>query len=211
MGLKNPYLFTILIQIMQAGMTLLTKAAFNGGMKSFIFIFYRQLAGTIFLLLLSAMFERRSAAPLTFIIFFKISTLAFLGIMLAINVYGIVLLCTLASLASAAINCVPVTTFFFAVLLRKEKLNVREIAGVAKLRGRTICMGGVATLAFFKGQILNPPFALHNAQHQHQHQHHVSSSGSTTWIVGCFPSFISVSSWGLWYVLQVPPASHEGL
>ncbi|KAI6699757.1 hypothetical protein NL676_014081 [Syzygium grande] len=209
MGLKNPYLFAILIQVIQVGMTLFTKAAFIGGMKSFIFVFYRQLVGTIFLLLLAVMFEKRSATPLTFLVFFKISALASLGLTLATNLYGIALLYTSASLVSATANCLPVTTFFFVVLLRKEKLNVRKIAGVAKLGGITFCMGGVATLAFFKGPILQPPFALHNAQHQHQH--HVSPSGSTTWIVGCFLSFISVSSWALWYVLQVPPTSHKGL
>ncbi|KAF8011902.1 hypothetical protein BT93_I0128 [Corymbia citriodora subsp. variegata] len=198
MELKNPYVLAILVQIIQASMTLFTKAAVNGGMKSFIFIFYRQLAGTVFLLLSTAIFERRSSTQLTFLIFFKISAVAFLGITLATNLYGIALLYTPASLASATINCVPVATFFFAVLLRKEKLNVRKIDGVAKLGGITICVGGVATLAFFKGPILSPPFALHGAQHQH----HVSSSGSTRWIIGCLLSFISVASWGLWIVLQ---------
>ncbi|KAL3721539.1 hypothetical protein ACJRO7_033953 [Eucalyptus globulus] len=202
MGLKNPYLFAILIQIIQVGMTLFTKAAFNGGMKSYIFIFYRQMTGTIFLVLLTAMFERRSTTPLTLLVFFKISALAFLGITLAMNLYGIALLYTSASLVSVTANCLPVTTFFFAVLLRKEKLNVKKITGVAKLGGIAICVGGVATLAFFMGPILNPPFALHNAQHEPQHQHHVSTFGSTKWIVGCFLSFFSVSSWGLWFVLQ---------
>ncbi|KAF8011903.1 hypothetical protein BT93_I0129 [Corymbia citriodora subsp. variegata] len=190
MGLKNPYVFAILMQTIQAGMTLLTKAAINGGMNSFIFIFYRQLTGTIFLVLSTAIFKRRSATPLTILVFFKIFAVAFVGLTLALNLYGIALLYTSASLTSAAINCVPVTTFFFAVLLRREKLNVRSIAGVAKLGGIAICLAGVATLAFFEGPILKPPFALHNAQHQH----HVSSSRSKTRII--------VSLWGLWYVLQ---------
>lgn len=79
MGLKNPYVFAILIQILQAGMTLFSKAAFNGGMNSFVFMFDRQLAGTVFLLLLAAIFERRSATQLTLLVFFKILALAFLG------------------------------------------------------------------------------------------------------------------------------------
>ncbi|KAI6699761.1 hypothetical protein NL676_014085 [Syzygium grande] len=118
MGLKNPYVFSILFQTFDAGMTLLTKAALNGGMKSFIFIFYRQLIGTVFLLLSTAIFERRSATPLTILVFFKIFALAFPGLTLAMNLYGIALLYTSASLASAIMNCIPVMTFFFAVLLR---------------------------------------------------------------------------------------------
>lgn len=200
MGLKNPYVFATSIQIIQAGMTLFTKAAINGGMKSSVFVFYRLLVGSVFLFLLSAIFERRSTTPLTFLIFFKISAVAFLSHTLTMNLYGIALLYTSASLAATATNCVPVTTFFFAVLLGREKVNVREIAGVAKLGGITICIVGGATLAFFNGPILKPPFALHSAQNQLQH--HDSSTGSTKWIVGCFLSFLAVSSWGLAFVLQ---------
>ncbi|KAL3721537.1 hypothetical protein ACJRO7_033951 [Eucalyptus globulus] len=180
MGLKNPYVFAISIQIIQASMTLFTKAAINGGMKSMsVFVFYRLLFGSVFLFLLSAIFERRSTTPLTFLIFFKISVVAFLSHTLTMNLYGIALLYTSASLVATATNCVPVTTFFFAVLLGKEKVNVREIAGAAKLGGITICIVGGATLAFFNGPILN-----------------------TKWIVGCFLSFLAVSSWGLAFVLQ---------
>lgn len=200
MGLKNPYVFATSIQIIQAGMTLFTKAAINGGMKSSVFVFYRLLVGSVFLFLLSAIFERRSTTPLTFLIFFKISAVAFLSHTLTMNLYGIALLYTSASLAATATNCVPVTTFFFAVLLGREKVNVREIAGVAKLGGITICIVGGATLAFFNGPILKPTFALHSAQNQLQH--HDSSTGSTKWIVGCFLSFLAVSSWGLAFVLQ---------
>ncbi|KAI6699760.1 hypothetical protein NL676_014084 [Syzygium grande] len=119
MGLKDPYVFAILVQIIQASMTLFTKAAVNVGMKSFIFIFYRQLAGTVFFLLFAVIFERRSVTHLTLLIFFKISAVGFLGITLAMNLFVIAFLYSISALlASATMNCVPVTTFFFAVLLR---------------------------------------------------------------------------------------------
>lgn len=54
---KKPYLAVILIQAIYAGMFLLSKAAFNGGMNNFIFVFYRQAVATLFLAPLSLAFE----------------------------------------------------------------------------------------------------------------------------------------------------------
>lgn len=54
---KKPYLAVILIQAIYAGMFLLSKAAFNGGMNNFVFVFYRQAAATIFIAPLALFFE----------------------------------------------------------------------------------------------------------------------------------------------------------
>lgn len=48
MDKQRPYLTVILIQAIYAGMFLLSKAAFNGGMNNFVFIFYRQAFATLF-------------------------------------------------------------------------------------------------------------------------------------------------------------------
>jgi drug/metabolite transporter (DMT)-like permease len=54
---KQPYLAVILIQAIYAGMFLLSKAALDGGMNNFVFVFYRQAAATIFLIPLAVFFE----------------------------------------------------------------------------------------------------------------------------------------------------------
>lgn len=54
---KKPYLVVILIQVIYAGMVLFMKAAFNGGMNTFIFVFYRQAAATIIITPLAVFFE----------------------------------------------------------------------------------------------------------------------------------------------------------
>lgn len=46
---KLAYLTAFLIQLLYTGMFLLSKAAFDGGMSTYIFVFYRQAAGTLFL------------------------------------------------------------------------------------------------------------------------------------------------------------------
>lgn len=58
MGEIGPYLAVIIIQLIYSGMTLLSKAAFNGGMKTSVFVFYRQIIGTIILVPLAFIFER---------------------------------------------------------------------------------------------------------------------------------------------------------
>lgn len=55
--MKKTYGVVILIQAIYAGMHLLSKAAFDGGMNSFIFLFYRQVTATIFLVPLSLFLE----------------------------------------------------------------------------------------------------------------------------------------------------------
>ncbi len=54
---KQPYLAVILIQAIYAGMFLLSKAALDGGMNNFVFVFYIQAAATIFLIPLAVFFE----------------------------------------------------------------------------------------------------------------------------------------------------------
>ena len=47
---KKPYLVAFLYQFISASMFILSKAALNEGMNSFVFMFYRQLAGSIVLI-----------------------------------------------------------------------------------------------------------------------------------------------------------------
>ncbi|XWS41410.1 hypothetical protein CRYUN_Cryun17cG0079700 [Craigia yunnanensis] len=118
MAIKKPYIAAFLIQATYAGMVLLSKAAFNAGMSTSVFVFYRQFAGTLFLVPFAIIFERKNLHQLSLAIFCKIFMLAFLGISLSLNVYGIALVYTSSNLGATTINCLPVTTFAFAVLLR---------------------------------------------------------------------------------------------
>ncbi|KAL4361072.1 hypothetical protein GQ457_04G008330 [Hibiscus cannabinus] len=89
-GMK-PYAVAVLIQAMFAGMVLVSKAAFNVGMSTSVFVFYRQFAGTLFILPFGIIFERKSLHQLSLATFCKIFMLAFLGITVSLNVYGLAL------------------------------------------------------------------------------------------------------------------------
>ena len=54
---KKPYFAVLLRHSIYAGMFLLSKAAFDGGMNNFIFVFYRQAIATLFLLPIALYFE----------------------------------------------------------------------------------------------------------------------------------------------------------
>ncbi|XP_054821795.1 WAT1-related protein At5g64700-like [Prosopis cineraria] len=198
---NKPYLVVLIVQTIYAAMFLLSKAAFDHGMNNFIFVFYRQAAATIFLAPLAFFFERKNAPPLPFATFCKIFFLSFLGITMSLDIYGIALVYTSATLAAATTNCLPVITFFFALLLRIESLKAKTAPGIAKMVGIVACLGGAATLAFYKGphwQLLGHHHIL-GYSHSNARAHSVPSG---TWIKGCFFMLLSNTCWGLWLVLQ---------
>ncbi|XP_024200418.2 WAT1-related protein At5g64700 [Rosa chinensis] len=199
---RKPYLVVTVIQTIYAGMFLLSKAALNGGMNTYVFVFYRQAAATLFLVPLALFLEWKTAPPLSFMTFFKIFLLSFFGITVSLDFCGVGLLYTSATLYAAIRNSLPVITFLLAVLLRMEVLKLRTTSGVAKLAGILFCTAGVVTLAVYKGPHLNL-LGHHNLFHHHniqEHEGHVPSG--KTWIEGCFLVLMGHIFWGLWLVLQ---------
>ncbi|KAL5706892.1 hypothetical protein ACHQM5_025000 [Ranunculus cassubicifolius] len=197
----RPYIVLVIIQIIYAGMFLLSKAAFNGGMNSFVFVFYRQAFATLFLAPLAIVIERKKAPPLSFVVFCKIFLLSLIGITLCFNIYGIALIYTTATLAAASANTVPIITFFLAVLLRMETVNLRTLSGVTKITGVIVCLAGAVTLAFYKGPHLHPLLHHQLFAQQSSARRPVTHSGAT-WIKGCFLMLTANILWGLWLVLQ---------
>ncbi|OMP06536.1 Drug/metabolite transporter [Corchorus capsularis] len=205
MGSKKPLLVALMAHALSSGMILLSKAAFNMGMSTSVFVFYRQIAGTILLVPLALFFEGKNPKPLSLATFCKIFMLAFLGITLTLNVYGVALIYTSAAIGAATINCIPVITIAFAVLLRMEKVTVKTVPGIAKVAGIVVCMAGAVTLAFYRGPVLKPPFHLpfqpHGGGQDGDHHSQAAASGKK-WILGCFLLLVSSICWALWLVLQ---------
>ncbi|KAL0448482.1 UNVERIFIED_CONTAM: WAT1-related protein [Sesamum latifolium] len=198
---NKPLLAVLVIQSIYAGYFVITKLAFDVGMNTFVFVFYRQAAATLFLAPIAFFFERKSAPPLSFSIFIKIFLLSLCGITMSLDIVGVGLKYTSASLGAATSNTLPVVTFFLAVLLRMEKVKIRRRSGMMKVAGVSLCMGGVATIAFYRGpflKILTHHHLINN--HLQKLQDHVPSP--TIWIKGVFLMLLSSFSWALWLVLQ---------
>ncbi|XP_022971659.1 WAT1-related protein At5g64700-like [Cucurbita maxima] len=199
---KKPYFAVLLRHSIYAGMFLLSKAAFDGGMNNFIFVFYRQAIATLFLLPIALYFEWKTAPPLSFVTFAKIFMLSLFGITVCLDLQGVALIYTSASLAAATINAIPVITFLFALLFRVEMLKLKSIVGLAKVGGIVFCMGGLLVLVFYKG----PQLTFFNNHHlfsiQKHHQNPLHVASTQTWIKGCFLMMASNTLWALSLVLQ---------
>ncbi|KAI5554335.1 hypothetical protein BDE02_19G004500 [Populus trichocarpa] len=202
MGEKKPYLAVLLVQSIYGGMFMLSKAAFNGGMNNYVFVFYRQAAATLFLAPFAFYFEWKNRPTLSFVTFCKIFFLSLFGISLCLDIFGIGIVYASATLAAAISNCLPVVTFFLALLLRMEVLKLRSVSGIAKIVGIIACIAGAITLALYKGPHFNL-LCLHHLFESHNSHGIVSHvPSSQTRIKGCFLLFVSNILWGLWLVLQ---------
>lgn len=197
---KKAYVVAIVIQLIYAGMYVVSKAAFNEGMNTYVFIFYRQAAATVLLLPLAIVLERRNAPPMSFRLFMKLFVYALLGNTVSMNLYNISLKYTSATVASATSNSVPVVTFFLAVLLRLEVVRLRSLSGMAKAAGVALCLAGVLTIALYTGPSMSP--VNHHRAFADHHQHAETTSSKGTWIKGTFLMLLANTTWSLWIVLQ---------
>lgn len=199
---KKPYFVILLIQLIYTGLYVISKAALDEGLSTYVFIFYRQAAATILLAPLAIVFERKRAPPLTIPILFKMFMLSLLGITFSLNLYNVGLKYTSATVASAVTNSVPVITFFVALLLRMETVMLRSFAGIAKVVGVALCLSGIVTIAFYTGPHLNPLNHHHLFSPQTSLHNQVPHHSKTSWIKGTFFMITSNTSWSLWLVLQ---------
>ncbi|XP_057806906.1 WAT1-related protein At5g64700-like isoform X2 [Salvia miltiorrhiza] len=190
-------LCVVSIQTIYAGNFLLTKLAFDVGMNTFVFVFYRQAAATLFLAPIAIFFERKTAPRLSFSTFIKIFFLSLFGITMSLDVVGVGLKSTTASLGAAISNSLPVITFFLAVLLRMEKVKIRTSPGMMKMIGVSLCMGGVAAIAFYRG----PFIKLWHLHHIHT-TFHSQITPTNTWIKGVFLLLLSNTTWASWLLFQ---------
>jgi len=55
---KTPYMMASIVVAIYTGMYVISKAAFNQGMNSFVFVFYRQAAASLLLLPVALLLER---------------------------------------------------------------------------------------------------------------------------------------------------------
>ncbi|KAH7671268.1 WAT1-related protein, partial [Dioscorea alata] len=180
-GVK-PYAVVILIQIIDAGLFMITKAAFTLGLNPLVFVFYRQAFGTLLLVPLAVILVR---IPIFFDMFFI--GLSYIS----------------ATATSAISNSLPVFTFILTVLFRMETLKLKSRSGIVKVLGILFCVTGIMIIALYKGPQLSSLNPHHTQFTNHEGNSNLETKHSTgTWIKG---SFILISSYiicSLWFVFQ---------
>ncbi|TVU18389.1 hypothetical protein EJB05_34484, partial [Eragrostis curvula] len=201
MEAKKPYLIAIISQLIYTGMFVVTKAAFDHGMNTYVFIFYRQAAASLFLLPIALLLERKNVRSLSPRLLLKLFFYALIGSTFSLNLYNVSLKFTSATVASATTNSMPVVTFCFALLLRMEVVRLRSSSGIAKLAGVSLCLAGVFVIAFYAGPALSP--VNHHHAFAATHTSTLSHARSrVTWIKGTFLMVLSNMTWSLWIVMQ---------
>ncbi|KAG6435847.1 hypothetical protein SASPL_100726 [Salvia splendens] len=142
MGTKKPYLAMILIQVISAGMSLLSKAAITKGMDPYVFVVYRQAFATLALAPFAFFLERGDKSPpLAFALFYKI-VLVSAGIAVSLNLFHFALNYVSATFASALVNTCPAMMFILALCFRIERLSIKQGHGMAKVAGSALGFAG---------------------------------------------------------------------
>ncbi|KAJ1289128.1 hypothetical protein BS78_02G141200 [Paspalum vaginatum] len=201
------YIIAVIIQLIYTGTPLISKVAFNDGLSTSVFVFYRQAAGSVMLLPLALFLHRKNVrSTMSFVLLLKLFLCALFGNTLCLSMYNLSLKFTSPTVASATNNSMPVLTFCLALLLRMEVVKPRSSSGVAKLAGVALCLAGVLVIAFYAGPAVSPPVNHHHRALSPSPGpgHHVMSGRSSraTWIKGTLLFLIGNLAWSLSIVWQ---------
>ncbi|XP_048621236.1 WAT1-related protein At4g30420-like [Brassica napus] len=126
------------------------------------------------------------------------------GITLYQNLYFEGIYLASSSMGSAMGNIIPAFTFLISFLAGYEKVNFRNIRGLAKILGTVICVVGAVSMTLIRGpKILNSEFSLPIAK---------SLLGDikdqNLWLFGCLLVFVSTLCWSFSLIIQVPISAY---
>ncbi|CAN6326387.1 unnamed protein product [Urochloa humidicola] len=201
--MKKAYAVAMVIQAIMASTVILSKAAFDRGLSTFVYVFYRLAAASLFLTPLAILLERRRAPPMSLRLLAKMFLSALVGNAVSMSLYNASLMYTSATVASAMCNSIPAITFFLALLMRMEVIKMRSSSGMAKTAGIMFCLAGALVIALYTGQSLSP-LNRHRVLAGHGNKQkaaeHVVSKG--VWIMGTFMMLLSCVAWAFWIVFQ---------
>ncbi|KAF7012407.1 hypothetical protein CFC21_026601 [Triticum aestivum] len=200
MGNRAPYAVSFLLRFIYAVMQILTKVAFNQGTSTYVLVFYRHLIGTMFLLPIAFVIERKTAPRLSYKLCLKLFVHALYGMSASLNISCVGLNYASATSASAVLNLLPVLTFFLALLLGMESLQLKSFHGIVKVSGIVICAAGVTVLALYQGPELKS--IVHHPIFRHPSR--VDTHPSRSWILGILLQSLATVMFALWTVFQGP-------
>nr|GMD91137.1 WAT1-related protein At1g43650-like [Ipomoea batatas] len=197
---KVPHIAMLIVQLIYAGMALLSKTAIAQGMSPFIFVAYRQAFATIALAPFAVFLDRKNPVSLSYNILWKIFLGSFIGITLGLNLYCYAIKYTSATFAAATTNIIPALTFVMAVISRVESLSIRQSHGMAKVLGCVISVLGALVFAFVKGPHVQFIHSSTQTQTQTSTAKFYSKSGEL--VKGPLLMLLANLVWSMWYIMQ---------
>ncbi|KAI3492341.1 hypothetical protein L1887_43271 [Cichorium endivia] len=201
---NKPYIAMLLVQAIYAGMALLSKASISSGMNPFIFVVYRQAFATLSLAPVAYFFERKDAPHLSYTMIWKIFFSSLIGITICLNMYYHALNHTSATFAAACTNLIPAITFVIALLLRIERIYIKELHGWAKLIGSVVSVCGALVFAFVKGPTLNFMTWYTSGEGSEVASGTNQFSSKAEFIKGPLAILFANVLWSCWSIMQAP-------
>uniref|UniRef100_A0A7N0UMC8 WAT1-related protein n=1 Tax=Kalanchoe fedtschenkoi TaxID=63787 RepID=A0A7N0UMC8_KALFE len=199
-GKAKPYLLMVGLQFGAAGMYIITMITLNQGMSRYVLIAYRNSVAALVLAPFALLFERKIRPKMTLSVFLRIMALGFLEPVLDQNLAYLGMKYTSASYTSAIMNAVPAITFVIAAICRMERINIKELRGLAKVVGTLVTLIGALVMTLYKGPIMEF-LSFGNSSTGHQTGSSGDSSGSN-WILGTALILVGCCAWSAFYVLQ---------
>uniref|UniRef100_I1QT76 WAT1-related protein n=1 Tax=Oryza glaberrima TaxID=4538 RepID=I1QT76_ORYGL len=186
----------VLVQLFNSGMILLSKVSISGGMFVFALLSYRSVFGAIFILPFALIFERGKWRDIdwsaTGWIFFN----AFIGYAVPMSLYYYGLKDTTPSYSVIFTNIIPLFTFVLSLVCRLETFKLRSKAGLLKIVGVLVSVGGTMLVSLYKGKSLH----LWNSILQHQKEQQTKSA--TNQLRGTIFLAGSSLTFACWYLVQ---------
>ncbi|KAL5747252.1 hypothetical protein ACOSP7_024252 [Xanthoceras sorbifolium] len=159
-----PFAAMVVVEVVDVGLTTLSKAAMSKGMSHFVFVVYSNALASLILFPSSFIINRckREKPPLTFSILCKFFLLSLVGITVMQNCVFTGVNYSSPTLGSAMANLIPAFTFLLAVTFRMEKLNLRSLRSQIKVMGTLVSILGALIVTLYKG----PPIGTEPIQPQ---------------------------------------------
>ncbi|KAL0700025.1 hypothetical protein Bca4012_056147 [Brassica carinata] len=199
-GMK-PVLMMLVVQVVQAGVTIFFKLAISSGVSVPVILAYRFLLSTAVMVPLAFFFNRGKRLKMTWTIIFQGFICGLFGGSLGQNLYFESMALTSATFMSAVANLVPAITFIVGISVGLEKLEFGTAIGIAKVFGTIMGIGGAMLFTFYKGfpiQFLKSDINLLPGTSTA----HVALLASDHRVLGACLAITSCFSYAIWIILQ---------
>ncbi|XP_021645384.2 WAT1-related protein At4g08290-like [Hevea brasiliensis] len=193
----RPYFLMVCLQFGSAGLYIISMVTLNHGMNRYVLIVYRNAIAALVLAPFALLLERKTRPKMTFPVFLQIMALGCLEPILDQGFTYLGMQYTSASFASAIMNAVPSVTFVIALILRLERIRIKEIRSQAKVIGTLVTFGGALLMTLYKGPLIHLIWSSKATHHENS-----AHSSDKHWLAGTLLILVGCVSWSAFYILQ---------
>ncbi|TKY63133.1 WAT1-related protein [Spatholobus suberectus] len=197
-----PFFLMVLVQLVYAGMNITSKLALQSGMNPLILVAYRQLFATVAIAPFAYWFEWNTLPRMTKPLMLRILISSVAGVTGNQILFSVGLKYSTATIACALTNLIPAFTFVLALIFRQEKLKIMKRAGLAKVFGTTLCVGGALLLSFYHGKTIGLGKSSIHWRYAEEMEG-TSSSGKASMFIGPLALIGCILVWSAWLIILV--------